>query len=57
MGLRCARCGLSYYKPILKDISIISNKKYSQSTVNALVDYEESLLFGEVCRVSEKQKK
>ena len=34
-----------------------SYKKYSQSTVNALVEYEEFLLFGEVRRVSEKKKK
>ena len=43
--------------PSWKTFLSFSYKKYSQSTVNALVDYEESLLFGEVCRVSEKQKK
>ena len=42
-----------YYKKFLS----FSYKKYSQSTVNALVEYEEFLLFGEVRRVSEKKKK
>ena len=42
-----------YYKKFLS----FSYKKYSQSTVNALVEYEEFLLFGEVRRVGEKKKK